>query len=350
MNIQSLAASSTACFGNGLDSDVVISSRVRLARNIAEYPFVSRLSVADSKRLVDELTPIIAEILGEDSGTFSMNELKETERQMLIERHLISKAFGMSTLTHSAACIAADESACVMINEEDHLRIQTIAPGMDLKTPLERCQEIDKFLESKVIYAFDDKLGYLTACPSNLGTGLRASVMMHLPALTLTRQMEKVRRALDKTALVVRGLFGEGEPADGDYFQISNQVTLGYSEEDLVGLLMEMVPHIINYERQARMYLLNENRDSITDRTNRALEILRKTSSIKTAETLTLLSNVRLGVCLGIIKDIDRSVLDTLFLRVQPAHLQLMEGNKLDSSDRDLIRAKYLRKALASER
>ena len=320
MNIQSLAASSTACFGNGLDSDVVISSRVRLARNVAEYPFVSRLSVADSKRLVDELTPVIAEILGADSGSFRMNELKETERQMLIERHLISKNFGMSTLTHSAACIAADESACVMINEEDHLRIQTIAPGLDLQTPLARCQEIDRFLEKKVVYAFDDKLGYLTACPSNLGTGMRASVMMHLPALTLTKQMEQVRHAMDKSALVVRGLFGEGEPADGDYFQISNQVTLGYSEEALVGLLMQMVPHIVDYERQARKYLLKENRESITDRANRALEILRNTQSIKTAETLALLSNVRLGVCMGVVEGVERSVLDMLFLRVQPAH------------------------------
>lgn len=346
MNIQSLAASSTACFGNGLDSDVVISSRVRLARNIAEYPFVSRLSVADSKRLTDDLTPAIAEILGPDSGTFTMNELKETERQMLIERHLISKTFGMSTLTQSAACIAADESACVMINEEDHLRIQAIAPGLDLETPLARCQEIDRFLEKKFVYAFDDKLGYLTACPSNLGTGMRASVMMHLPALTLTKQMEKVRHAMDKSALVVRGLFGEGEPADGDYFQISNQVTLGYSEEDLVGLLMKMVPCIVDYERKARTYLLKENRESITDRANRALEILRNTQSIKTAETLALLSNVRLGVCMGVVEGVERSVLDMLFLRVQPAHLQLMEGSQLDASDRDLLRAKYLRRAL----
>lgn len=347
MNISELSRSPATCFGNGIDSDVVISSRVRLARNIAEYPFVSRLSNSDSNLLIQGIEPSIRAALGTDSATFYMNKLSETERQALVERHLISKDFGMSSLVLSAACVAADERACVMINEEDHLRIQAISPGLDLESTLQKCQELDRNLESKTVYAFDDKWGYLTACPSNVGTGMRASVMLHLPALALTNQVEKVRHSLEKITLAVRGLFGEGQPMQGDFFQISNQITLGYTEEALVQELMDVIPSIVLYERKAREHLFNENKDSITDRTNRALEILRNTQSIKTGETLSLLSNVRLGVCMGLINNIDRSVIDTLYIQVQPAHLQLLDGSELDASGRDFCRAKMLRKLLA---
>ncbi len=350
MKISDLLNQQAACFGKGIDSDVVISSRVRLARNIAEYPFVSRLSHQDSRQLIHNLEPSVLESLGDGSGSFAMENLSPIDRQLLVERHLISKDFGMSSLIASVACVAQDESACVMLNEEDHLRIQSMVPGLNLESPLKRCQEIDTFLENKTVYAFNDKFGYLTACPSNVGTGMRASVMLHLPALTLTQQVDKVRHSLEKITLAVRGLFGEGQPTEGDFFQISNQITLGYTEEGLLKELMDVIPSIVAYERKARQYLLDEKRDSIIDRTGRALELLRNTQSIKMTEAMSLLSNVRLGVCLNLLENVELAIIDRLLLQTQPAHVQKLLGGEMDSSERDLVRAKFIRNLLAEKK
>jgi protein arginine kinase len=205
---------------------------------------------------------------------------------------------------------------------------------------------IDDLIEARVQYAFHDQLGYLTACPTNVGTGMRVSVMLHLPALVITRQIEKVFRSLHKISLAVRGLYGEGSQAMGDFYQISNQITLGRSEEDLVKQVGEVVPSILEYERKARDVLVNESRQNLHDRVSRAYGILRTAQTISSEETMHLLSSVRMGVNLGLLPDVQIPTLNQLFIHTQPAHLQKLSGSELDTADRNIERARYLRRHL----
>ena len=209
-----------------------------------------------------------------------------------------------------------------MINEEDHLRIQVMQSGLNLQSVWEQINRIDSLIEEKVTYAFHEKLGYLTACPTNVGTGMRVSVMLHLPALVITRQIEKVFRSLQKISLAVRGLYGEGSQAMGDFYQISNQITLGRSEEELMKQVSDIVPVIIDYERQARQFLVKESHENLHDRVSRAYGILRTAQTISSEETMHLLSSVRMGVNLGLIQRPEDPRLNELFIHTQPAHLQ----------------------------
>ena len=233
-----------------------------------------------------------------------------------------------------------------MINEEDHLRIQAMYSGLNLETAWGQVNRIDDFVEDKLTYAYDQRWGYLTACPTNVGTGMRVSVMLHLPALVLTRQIEKIFRSLQKLDLAVRGLYGEGSQAMGDFYQISNQVTLGCSEQDLIKKVGEIVPVIIDYERQARDFLIKESHQNLHDRVSRAYGILRTAQTISSEETMHLLSSVRMGVNLGLIKDLEIPVVNELLIHTQPAHLQKLTGGELDSTDRNIERASYLRRHL----
>jgi protein arginine kinase len=233
-----------------------------------------------------------------------------------------------------------------MVNEEDHLRIQVMHSGLDLQAVWERVNRYDDVIEGQVTYAYHARLGYLTACPTNVGTGMRVSVMLHLPALVLTQQIEKVFRSLQKINLAVRGLYGEGSQAMGDFYQISNQVTLGRSEARLMQQVGDVVPEIIKYERQARETLVRENQGHLHDRISRHYGILRSAQTISSEETMHLLSSVRMGINLGLINDLGIPTVNKLFIHTQPAHLQKLSGGELDTTDRNIERARYLRQHL----
>jgi protein arginine kinase len=335
--------------GSGPESDIVISSRIRLARNLAEFPFISRASQADRTEIESLLRDRVLQI--QESGELeyvNVNELKGIDRQFLVERQLISREHAESEGARGVAIDRA-EQVSLMINEEDHLRIQVMHSGLDLEAAWKQIDRIDSLIAEQVIFAFHPKLGYLTACPTNVGTGVRVSVMLHLPALVITRQIDKVFRSLQKISLAVRGLYGEGSQAMGDFYQISNQITLGKSEIDLVKQVGDIVPVLIDYERQARDFLVRNSHENLHDKISRAYGILRTAQTISSEETMHLLSSVRMGVNLGLISDLQIPTLNELFIHTQPAHLQKLRGVELDTADRNIERARYLRRHLNKE-
>jgi protein arginine kinase len=277
-----------------------------------------------------------------------LDKLEKIDCQFLVERQLISRELA-EIQGARAVVIDTAEKFSLMINEEDHLRMQAMQSGLNLQSVWDQINRIDDAIEAKVTYAFHEKYGYLTACPTNVGTGLRVSVMLHLPALVITRQIDKVFRSLQKINLAVRGLYGEGSQAMGDFYQISNQITLGRSETDLITQVGDIVPVIIDYERQAREFLIKESHENLHDRVSRAYGILRTAQTISSEETMHLLSSVRMGVNLGLIRDLAIPTVNKLFLRTQPAHLQKLTGGELDTSDRNIERARFLRRLLNKE-
>jgi protein arginine kinase len=333
---------------SGPESDIVMSSRIRLARNLAEFPFSSRASEQDRAEIDRVLRA--ASLKLKSAGVLdyaNVNELEPLDRQFLVERQLISRELSDGKGSRSVV-INDQEQISLMINEEDHLRIQCMHSGLDLRGAWQQINRVDDELSSHVNYAFHTRWGYLTACPTNVGTGVRVSVLLHLPALEITRQIEKVFRSLQKISLAVRGLFGEGSQASGDFYQISNQITLGRSEEELVDQVSEVVPVIIDYERKARDFLIKESQQ-LHDQVSRAFGILRTAQTISSAETMHLLSRVRMGINLGLIREMDIPDLNELFIHTQPAHLQKIRGTVLDSADRNIERARYLRAHLNKE-
>jgi protein arginine kinase len=335
--------------GTGPESDIVISSRVRLARNLADFPFISRATPQDRTRIEKILRERILAIAPENELLYlDLSLLEKVDRQFLVERHLISRELA-ETQGSRAVAVDCGEKFSLMVNEEDHLRIQAMQSGLNLAGVWEQINRIDDQIEEKVAYAFHDRLGYLTACPTNVGTGMRVSVMLHLPALVITRQIDKVFRSLQKISLAVRGLYGEGSQAMGDFYQISNQITLGRTESELIRQVSDIVPVIIDYERQARDFLIKESHESLHDRVSRAYGILRTAQTISSEETMHLLSSVRMGVHLGLIQDLNIPSINELFIRTQPAHLQKITGGEMESSDRNIERARYLRRHLNKE-
>ena len=335
--------------GSGPEADIVISSRIRLARNLADYPFISRATRQDRTQIEHMLRERILRI--EASGDLlylNVEELEGVDRQLLVERQLISREHAES---QGARAVAIDECEkfSLMINEEDHLRMQVMQSGLNLQSVWEQINRLDDLIEDKVTFAFHERLGYLTACPTNVGTGMRVSVMLHLPALVITRQIDKVFRSLQKISLAVRGLYGEGSQAMGDFYQISNQITLGKTEADLIQQVAEIVPVIIDYERQARDFLIKESHENLHDRVSRAYGILRTAQTISSEETMHLLSSVRMGVNLGLIPDLEIPAINELFIHTQPAHLQKLSGMELSTTDRNIERARYLRRHLNKE-
>ena len=332
--------------GSGPESDIVISSRIRLARNLADFPFVGRATEFDRIQIENTLREEVLKI--QETGSLqyvNVQELEGVDRQFLVERQLISREHAESEGARGVA-IDDHEQVSVMINEEDHLRTQVMHSGLDLDGAWEHINRIDDLIERNVTYAFHPKWGYLTACPTNVGTGLRVSVMLHLPALVITRQIDKVFRSLQKISLAVRGLYGEGSQAMGDFYQISNQLTLGRSEEDLIKQVGDIIPVLIDYERQARQYLVRESPKDLHDRVSRAFGILCTAKKISSEETMHLLSSVRMGVNLGLIEDVEIPTVNQLFIHTQPAHLQKLRGVELDTTDRNVERALYLQEHL----
>jgi protein arginine kinase len=328
--------------GSGPQSEIVISSRIRLARNLAEFPFIRRCTDSDRQAVEKTFKDAIANV--EPWKTLlqvELGDLQQLDRQLLVERQLISRELSEAS---GARCVFIDpqETFSLMINEEDHLRMQVMHSGLDMDQAWEQINRMDDLLSDRVNYAFHERLGYLTACPTNVGTGMRVSVMLHLPALVITQQIEKVFRSLQKMGLAVRGLYGEGSQAMGDFYQISNQITLGRSETDLVKQVGEVIPVIIDYERQARAFLVKESRKDLHDRVSRAYGILCTAQTISSEETLHLLSSVRMGVYLGLIQDLEIPTINKLFIHTQPAHLQKLRGAELPSADRNVERAMYL--------
>jgi len=328
-------------------NDVVISSRIRLARNLAGFPFLTKASSSQRSDIERTLFEAIsASHFGQNTFYVEMDKSEPLDRQFLVERHLISRQHAEGEGTRGVA-IGASETFALMINEEDHLRIQVLRRGMNLDDAWKETAQVDAALESLIDFSYHKQYGYLTACPTNVGTGLRVSVMLHLPALKLTNELEKVFRAAKDMRLAVRGLYGEGTDALGDFFQVSNQTTLGQSEEEiLAGFKAHVIPSIVKYEQEARRVLKTHKLTALDDRVWRALGVLENARAISSEEALFLLSHLRMGVLLERIKNIDLDAINELFIATQSAHLQKRHGQKLDGEQRSIARAEYIRDRL----
>ena len=348
MNLQKLIQSRTELTSNAAKSQpIVISSRIRLARNLTGVPFPGWASSGDKKKVLERCRSYIEDSDAFAKGQFiSMSDLTEIEKQILVERHLISKE-----LTHSgdtgAVAIDKRQARVVMINEEDHLRIQVMKSGFNFGRIWKTIDELDSLFEANLDYSFKNDLGYLTACPTNLGTGMRASVMMHLPALVIANQMEKVIRAVGQLGIAVRGIYGEGSDATGSIFQISNQQTLGESEKDIIKRLTNVLKTIIENECNAREQLFDKDSIKVKDKIGRAYGILKSGFLLSSAEAMNLLSLMRLAVDIHALPDEWRDVVDRLFIESQPGHVQVLSSQNLDSSERDVTRAAFLKNNLS---
>ncbi|MFZ5646375.1 MAG: protein arginine kinase [Bacillota bacterium] len=337
---------------SGPESDVVVSSRVRVARNIVNLPFPHLLSEANAREVIHAVTLAIENgDLRADLGKLELTEMTElspAERQILVEKHLISPDL-LEDFQKKAIVLRDDEVISIMVNEEDHLRLQCLLPGLQVKEAWELINKLDDGLEKTLEYAYDEKLGYLTACPTNVGTGLRASVMLHLPGLVLVNRIKDVLGSVSKLGLAVRGLYGEGTEASGNLFQVSNQVTLGQTEEDIVNALITVTGQIIASERVAREALLRERRDHIEDRVGRAYGLLRHARIMTSEEAVRLLSDLRLGVSMNIIDTIAANLITELMVAIRPAFLVKRAGKELSPLARDIIRAGLIREKLSGK-
>ncbi|HLB34728.1 MAG TPA: protein arginine kinase [Chthoniobacterales bacterium] len=308
--------------GTGPHSEIVVSSRVRLARNLEGKPFPGWAKKPERLAVMEALLPVIG-ALPEMASSFSekMENLTLLEKQMLVERHLISHEHAAKSVG-GALVMNAAQTLSFMINEEDHLRMQAIRSGLQLHEAFAMINQTDSELEEVLPFAFHHELGYLTACPSNVGTGMRASVMLHLPGLVISDQINKVINAVNKITFAVRGIHGEGTDAIGNLFQVSNQITLGESEEEIINRLHKVVTQILQHEKNARTMLLQQQTEKLLDQVGRAYGILFHAHSIATKEALNLLSFIKMGIDLHLFPDVHRLAIDELFIETQPAHLQ----------------------------
>jgi protein arginine kinase len=325
---------------------IVMSSRVRLARNIKEAAFPGWAKKPERVRVLDLIRPAV-EALPEMKDAFSeaMDSLTTLDKQILVERHLISREHAAKS-GGSGLVLNREETLCVMINEEDHLRMQALRPGLQLRQAWAAIDQADSALEKKLDYAFNTELGYLTACPTNIGTGIRVSAMLHLPGLVLAEQINPIIQSVNKLGLAVRGLYGEGTEALGNVFQVSNQMTLGEAESAIVERLEKVLAQIIEHEENARAALLEKKPKMVYNHIGRAYGILANAHSISSKETMNLLSLMRLGVDMTLFPGVERSLVDELFIMTQPAHLQKQHSEKLSAEERDLLRADMVRERL----
>lgn len=336
--------------GQGPDSDIVISSRVRIARNLTKLPFPMLATNQQSLEILEKLTKVLEEKDVPEVGHFSqvlLADLNELEKRVLVEKHLISPSLANES-RNGAVLISDNEAASIMINEEDHLRIQCLYPGFQLEEAWAAASQIDDIFEDEVDYAFDEARGYLTSCPTNVGTGIRASVMIHLPALVMTHQMNRLLPAITQVGLAVRGIYGEGSEAVGNLFQISNQITLGQSESEIIDNLHSVAKQIIEHEKAAREKLMQDSPTRMKDRVKRSYGILSFAEVMDSKEAAQRLSDVRLGLDLGIISGISRDVLNELIVMSQTGFLQQFYGQKLSVEEREIYRAKLIREKLTA--
>ena len=335
--------------GVGPESDIVISSRVRLARNIKNHPFPLLLTQSEAESVIIEMRKALENKQIKEISNFELillDDLTDLQKRVLVEKHLIS--FNLANESKKGAvALSENESISIMINEEDHLRIQCLYPGFQIFDAWKMANKLDDTFEQQIEYAFDEKRGYLTSCPTNVGTGIRASVMLHLPALVLTGHINKIISAITQVGLTVRGIYGEGSEALGNLFQVSNQITLGQTEEDILENLHGVVKQIIEQERYARKKLVTEKRTQIEDRVNRALGILAYAKIIDSKEATQRLSDLRLGIDLEMIEGVSSNILNELMVITQPGFLQQYAGEALGADERDIRRATTIRERLA---
>jgi len=328
----------------GPHSDIVVSSRIRLARNLERRPFPGWSKKAERIEVLKQVKAVAERLPSMDGGlSATLEALAPLQKQILVERHLISREHAAKGIG-SGLVISPEQTVSLMINEEDHLRMQAIRPGLQLKDVFGQVDDVDTKLEQQLDYAFHPELGYLTACPTNVGTGMRASAMLHLPALVMGDQISKIVNSVNKIGLAVRGLHGEGSEAIGNLFQISNQTTLGESEQDIIERLERVILQIIEHECNARGLLIQHKPLTLFDQLGRAYGILRYAHSLSSKEALNLLSLMKLGIDLGIFPDTSFKIIDELFIETQPAHLQKgRSGKKMSAEQRDTLRAARIR-------
>ncbi len=332
--------------GEGPHHQVVVSSRVRLARNLRQRPFPGWAKKAERTQILEQIKPQVEELPEmQDSFSELLQDLSALEKQVLVERHLISREHAAKGIG-SAVVMNRKQTLSIMINEEDHLRMQSIRSGLQLKSAFRLVDKVDSTLEAKLDIAYDEKLGYLTACPTNVGTGMRASAMLHLPGLVLSDLINQVIQAVNKIGLAVRGLYGEGTEAMGNLFQISNQTTLGEKEEEIIARLTKVIETIIDKEHDARQVLIQKKSDTLSDQIGRAYGVLTYAHAMTSKEALNLLSVMKLGVDLGAFPEDRRLPIDELFIETQPAHLQKTSQQKLNAEERDFLRAQIIRDRL----
>ncbi|MCK5012490.1 MAG: protein arginine kinase [Candidatus Omnitrophica bacterium] len=332
--------------GRGAFSNIVMSSRIRLARNLAGNPFPNKAR----KKELNEILAIVVNATEnieffKKSILFKINELDNVDKQFLIERHLMSHEHASSP-EGKALIVSEEEVLSVMINEEDHLRLQVMQSGFNLDETWKIANTIDDALSQELEFAYSLHWGYLTACPTNTGTAMRGSVMLHLPALVMTKQINKVLAAISKLNFASRGFYGEGTQASGNFYQISNQVSMGHAESDVLQNINGLIRQVIEQEEQARQALLVQNKPMLEDKIFRSYGVLKNAHIISSQETVELLSMVRLGIDLDIVRDVDRNAINELFIMIQPAHLQKIEGKKLSASERDTKRANLIREKI----
>jgi len=333
--------------GTGPERDIVIGSRVRLARNLSGVPFPSIADeehksyvVKEAKRALQETNGALGRI-----EFIPLAEVSPLERQLLVEKHLISPAHTQD-VKHKAVMLRDDEAVSIMVNEEDHFRIQALFPGLAPVEAWTLCSSVDDAFSQVLDFAYGERYGYLTSCPTNVGTGMRASIMMHLPALTMTDQIRKMIGAVNKFGLAVRGIYGEGTEVLGNIYQLSNQITLGHAEDDIIQHLHKVTMQVLEHERAARQAVLAKDRLKLEDRIYRSYGILANARMIATQEAMQRLSDVRLGIDLGIVKGIEPRILQELMVMIRPAHLQKLMGQELDAPARDEKRAALIRERL----
>jgi len=349
MTIASLIATPSELTNSASNSKcaIVLMTRIRLARNLAGRAFPGWANNDQRSEILTVCREAVASIPQmKRSLNIGVSDLDELQKQILVERHLISRELSGSK-AGSGVIINKDQTVSIMINEEDHLRIQVLRAGFQLKKAWSAINDLDSAFEEKLDYAFSPQWGYLTACPTNLGTGMRASALMHLPALVISGQMEKVVRAVNQLGMVVRGLFGEGSDASGSIFQISNQTTLGEPEEDIIKRLQSVLQSIIEHELNARQKLIETDANKLYDKIGRAYGILQNSHVVNSGEAMNLLSLLRLGIDLQVFPEQSRPVIDRLFIEAQPGHIQHALKHDLEAGERDCSRATRLREEFA---
>lgn len=349
MTIDELTQRPGEWLSGGPMSDIVLSSRVRLARNLAGFPFLSKTTARQREEIEQFLCSRITAIpLGHETCYIDIARSSELDRQVLVERHLISRQHAEADGSRGVL-VSSTEQVAMMVNEEDHLRIQVLRGGFQLDEAYAEIDRIDSLLAEHTEYAFHSRWGYLTACPTNVGTGIRVSVMLHLPGLKMTNEMERVLQAARDMHLAVRGLYGEGTEASGDFFQVSNQTTLGKTEDEIIDEFKNrIIPKIVEYETRAREALVREKPHALDDKIWRAFGVLENARAVSSEETLFLLSHLRMGVSLGRFDRLKLETVNRLFLLTQPGHLQKVRGERLDGEQRSIARAEFIRQTLVS--
>lgn len=332
--------------GSGKNADIVISSRVRLARNLSEYTFPNRAPGRVLSQVLSNVRECYSKnVDSKDSVFLNIGELNELDRQFLMERRLISPEMIKLNRPYGLI-IGKDELISIMINEEDHLRIQSIQSGLAIDKAWQLIRRIDDALADGLDFAFSEQFGYLTACATNTGTGIRASVFINLPALAITEKIENIIHEIAPSEVAIRGFYGEGSDILGNIFQVSNQLTLGRTEQSIINRITNMAEQLISFELNARGELLKKNSITVEDKVARAVGTLKYAKILPSVEGITLLSLLRLGMALGLIDFIDEKILNELLVSIQPAHLQKLQGTSLNSRDRDILRIKLIRKRL----